>query len=162
MWFVIAGSSRVGSPTSMRCHHYLGAFSRQIVCQDMFSGLSLPAQSCRWLSVQIPFKRNHRFLNFVPIFWPTGWRWMKPNGGAFRFQQISTILKASFILTWVQADAAPLACPAHHGSLEKHVQNFCRRRARFVLHDIASEYDTTKIFFGTFGSNSMLTKWQTL
>ena len=55
---------------------------------------------------------------------------MKPNGGALRVQQFSIVVDASFILTWVQADTAPLACPAHHGSLEKHVQNFCRHHLR--------------------------------
>ena len=49
----------------MRCHHYHTAFSRQIVYQDFFE-FSLPAPSCQWLSVQIPFKRNHGGLEFCP------------------------------------------------------------------------------------------------
>ena len=37
---------------------------------------------------------------------------------------------ASFILTWVSTVTASIACPAHLRSLEKHLQEFCRRHLR--------------------------------
>ena len=48
----------------MHKHSKCGTLFPAFLCQDLFT-LSLPQQSCQWVSVQISFKWFHWFLNFV-------------------------------------------------------------------------------------------------
>ena len=122
------------------------------------------------MTVQISLKRNDW------IFHAASGRTQISGHSDFRFFNDDC---ASSILTWVWADAASAACPAHPGSLAMTSMTFCSRhlwrrwaflreyciRARIIFYGVTSQYNSAFVFLklwfqlGTLGMTDVH-KWR--